>query len=105
MLCQVWLQDYFRDVTGLPISTYFSGVKLRWLVENVPDVERAVKEEACLFGTMDSWLIYKLTGGVDGGIHATDGMCQLVPCGHVKHRTCHTFHLSSFSVCTSKHCC
>lgn len=72
VLCQVCVQDYFRDVTGLPISTYFSGVKLRWLIENVPEIECAVNKEACYFGTMDSWLIYKLTGGVENAVHVTD---------------------------------
>ncbi|CAD7702475.1 unnamed protein product [Ostreobium quekettii] len=65
-------KGYFRAVTGLPISTYFSGVKLRWLYENVPEVKAAVEAGTCMFGTMDSWIIYKLTGGVNGGEHVTD---------------------------------
>lgn len=64
--------DHFRPVTGLPISTYFSAYKLKWLLENVPEVAQAAKEGRCMFGTVDSWLIYQLTGGVEGGIHVTD---------------------------------
>lgn len=65
-------QDRFRESTGLPISTYSSAVKIRWLMENSPDVQKAVKECRCCFGTIDSWLIYKLTGGPSGGTFATD---------------------------------
>jgi glycerol kinase len=66
-------QDYFRPVTGLPISTYFSAFKYLWLYENVPQVRAAVEEGRCMVGTVDSWLIYQLTGGADGGVHVTDG--------------------------------
>ncbi|XP_047140126.1 glycerol kinase 3 isoform X1 [Hydra vulgaris] len=62
----------FQKVCGLPFSTYFSGVKLRWLLDNCKDVCFAVKERRCLFGTVDSWLLWNLSGGVDGGVHATD---------------------------------
>lgn len=55
-------KDRFRGVTGLPMASYFSGVKLRWLLDNVPHArERAVRGELC-FGTIDSWLIWHLTG-------------------------------------------
>eukprot|EP00929_Paragymnodinium_shiwhaense_P047383 TRINITY_DN24034_c0_g1_i1.p1 TRINITY_DN24034_c0_g1~~TRINITY_DN24034_c0_g1_i1.p1 ORF type:complete len:527 (+),score=117.07 TRINITY_DN24034_c0_g1_i1:88-1668(+) len=64
--------DRFRATTGLPVSTYFSAVKIVWLIENVPAVKEAVTHGNCCFGTIDSWLIYNLTGGVDGGLHATD---------------------------------
>ena len=60
------VQDYFRSVTGLPMSTYFSAYKYRWLVENVPAVKQAVDEHRCLIGTMDTWIIYNLTGGING---------------------------------------
>eukprot|EP00873_Tetraselmis_striata_P020148 jgi/Tetstr1/440412/TSEL_028746.t1 len=63
-------QDAFRDVTGLPISTYFSAFKARWLLDNVPAVAEA--GDNLMFGTVDSWLIYHLTGGADGGVHVTD---------------------------------
>uniref|UniRef100_A0A672J7U5 Probable glycerol kinase n=1 Tax=Salarias fasciatus TaxID=181472 RepID=A0A672J7U5_SALFA len=58
--------------TGLPISTYFSAVKLRWLLDNVPEVREAVESNRALFGTVDSWLIWCLTGGACGGVHCTD---------------------------------
>ncbi|TPX30068.1 glycerol kinase [Synchytrium microbalum] len=64
--------DYWQPICGLPLSTYFSGVKLRWLLDHVPLVESAMKNETLMFGTVDSWLIYNLTGGVNGGVHVTD---------------------------------
>jgi len=64
--------DRFRDRCGLPLATYFSGPKLVWLLREVPGLaERAARGEV-LFGTVDSWLIWNLTGGVDGGVHVTD---------------------------------
>mmetsp|Transcript_92703 Transcript_92703/g.202920 ORF Transcript_92703/g.202920 Transcript_92703/m.202920 type:complete len:522 (+) Transcript_92703:126-1691(+) len=65
-------QGRFREKTGLPVSTYFSAVKMKWLVDNVPEVREAVEKKNCMFGTVESWLIYNLTGGKDGGIHITD---------------------------------
>ncbi len=60
-------QDRFRDVCGLPLATYFSGPKIRWLLDEIPGVrERAARGEV-LFGTMETWLIWKLTGR-----HVTD---------------------------------
>uniref|UniRef100_A0A4W5LGU3 Probable glycerol kinase n=1 Tax=Hucho hucho TaxID=62062 RepID=A0A4W5LGU3_9TELE len=58
--------------TGLPISTYFSAVKLRWLMDNVEEVAEAVLTHRAMFGTVDSWLIWCLTGGKSGGVHITD---------------------------------
>jgi glycerol kinase len=55
-------QDRFREVCGLPLATYFSGPKLRWLLENVPGVRERAEAGDVLFGTMDSWLIWRLTG-------------------------------------------
>jgi glycerol kinase len=60
--------DSFREKTGLPMSTYFSALKLRWLLDNVPEVYRAYEAKRLRFGTVDSWLLYKLLNGV----HATD---------------------------------
>ncbi|KAJ7320676.1 hypothetical protein JRQ81_020187 [Phrynocephalus forsythii] len=65
-------KSFLKSRTGLPLSTYFSAVKLRWLLDNVPKVKQAVLEKRALFGTIDSWLIWSLTGGKDGGIHCTD---------------------------------
>lgn len=64
--------ECIKHLCGLPISTYFSGSKLRWLLDNVPEVVEAVNEKRCLFGTIDSWLIWNLTGGPNGGVHITD---------------------------------
>ena len=60
------LQDAFRETTGLPISTYFSAFKWLWLLENVEAVGHAAAEGCCMVGTVDSWLMYNLTGGIDG---------------------------------------
>ncbi|XP_029414298.1 glycerol kinase isoform X1 [Nannospalax galili] len=64
--------NFVKSKTGLPLSTYFSAVKLRWLLDNVRKVQKAVEENRALFGTIDSWLIWSLTGGVNGGVHCTD---------------------------------
>ncbi|WP_338857740.1 glycerol kinase GlpK [Gordonia hongkongensis] len=64
--------DRYRDRTGLPLSTYFAGPKARWLLDSVDGLrERAENGELC-FGTMDSWMAWNMTGGVDGGQHVTD---------------------------------
>ena len=64
--------DRFRAKTGLPLATYFSGLKLRWLLNNIKGLrEDAAKGEA-LFGNMDTFIAWNLTGGIDGGIHITD---------------------------------
>ncbi|XP_069114866.1 glycerol kinase 3-like [Argopecten irradians] len=65
-------KDYLRPKCGLPITTYFSAVKLRWLIDNCEEVRTAIKDGRCLFGTVDSWLLWNLTGGKDGGKHLTD---------------------------------
>uniref|UniRef100_A0A672ITW6 glycerol kinase n=1 Tax=Salarias fasciatus TaxID=181472 RepID=A0A672ITW6_SALFA len=65
-------KNHFKNQTGLPISTYFSAVKLRWMLDNVDEVRRAVLAGRALFGTVDSWIIWCLTGGKDGGVHCTD---------------------------------
>jgi len=65
-------QDRFREKTGLPLSTYFSGLKLKWLLDNVPGLRTDAEAGDALFGTMDSFLVWNLTGGTHGGIHLTD---------------------------------
>ncbi|KAK3770700.1 hypothetical protein RRG08_037892 [Elysia crispata] len=65
-------KDYLRSRCGLPLATYFSAVKLRWLLDNSETVRKAVEDGRCMFGTVDSWLVYNLTGGVNGGQHVTD---------------------------------
>lgn len=65
-------QDRFREKTGLPVSTYFSGPKIRWILDNVPEASAAAEKGNALFGTIESWIIWWLTGGYDGGAHVTD---------------------------------
>ena len=62
----------FRERTGLPIATYFSGPKLRWILDHVPAAALAAAQGRAAFGTVDSWLIWNLTGGPRGGVHITD---------------------------------
>jgi glycerol kinase len=64
--------DRFRAKTGLPLATYFSGLKLKWLLDNVPDARRKASAGNVLFGTIDSWLVWNLTGGRERGQHVTD---------------------------------
>jgi len=64
--------DRFRSKVGLPLATYFSGPKVRWILENVPEAWKAAQKGDALFGNIDSWLIWNLTGGVRGGQHVTD---------------------------------
>jgi glycerol kinase len=65
-------QDRFRAKTGLPLATYFSGPKIRWILDNVPGVREAAQRGEALFGNIDTWIIWNLTGGPDGGVHVTD---------------------------------
>ncbi|CAK9813819.1 Glycerol kinase 3 [Anthophora plagiata] len=65
-------KNNLKPLCGLPISPYFSALKLKWLLENVPRVREALDQKRCMFGTIDSWLIWNLTGGINFGVHATD---------------------------------
>ena len=65
-------RDRLRAKTGLPLATYFSGLKLAWLLENVPGARPKAEAGDALFGNIDSWLIWNLTGGTKGGLHITD---------------------------------
>ena len=64
--------DRFRAATGLPLATYFSALKLRWLLDQVADARARAGGGEVLFGTIDSWLLWNLTGGPEGGLHLTD---------------------------------
>jgi glycerol kinase len=64
--------DLIRQRAGLPPATYFSGGKLQWILRNVEGVREAAEQGNALFGTTDSWVLWNLTGGPNGGIHATD---------------------------------
>jgi glycerol kinase len=65
-------QDRFRATTGLPLATYFSGLKLLWILENIEGARAKAESGEALFGTIDSWLTWNLTGGKNGGVHITD---------------------------------
>nr|CAH7767893.1 unnamed protein product [Callosobruchus chinensis] len=65
-------QNFLQNQCGLPVSTYFSALKIKWMMDNVKGVKEAIKEGRCLFGNVDTWLVWNLTGGVKGGLHITD---------------------------------
>ncbi|MEX1078947.1 MAG: glycerol kinase GlpK [Homoserinimonas sp.] len=64
--------DRFKPTTGLPLSTYFAGTKITWILENVDGARDRAEAGDLLFGTTDTWVLWNLTGGTDGGVHATD---------------------------------
>jgi glycerol kinase len=65
-------QDRFRAKTGLPIATYFSGPKIKWILDNVDGVRARAEGGDVVFGNIDTFVIWHLTGGTDGGVHITD---------------------------------
>jgi glycerol kinase len=65
-------QDRFRSKVGLPLATYFSGPKIRWIIDNVPGVKERAQSGDIVFGNMDTWVVWNLTGGTNGGVHVTD---------------------------------
>ncbi|THU91530.1 hypothetical protein K435DRAFT_820828 [Dendrothele bispora CBS 962.96] len=64
--------EALRALTGLPLSTYFSAMKLRWMINHFPEVYKAHEIDDLLFGTLDSWLVYNLVGGVQQGLHVCE---------------------------------
>ena len=64
--------DRFRETTGLPLTAYFSASKIAWLLEHVPGLRERAEAGEILFGTPDTWVLWNLTGGPEGGVHATD---------------------------------
>jgi glycerol kinase len=64
--------ERFKGTTGLPLSTYFAGTKIVWILENVDGARERAERGELLFGTTDSWVLWNLTGGPDGGVHVTD---------------------------------
>ena len=64
--------DRFREKTGLPLATYFSCPKISWILNNVQGARKAAEQGDALFGNIDTWMIWQLTGGPDGGSHVTD---------------------------------
>ena len=71
-LIDVHGQDGFREKTGLPIAPYFSGPKIKWILDNVSEAAQGAKKSDALFGTIETWIIWWLTGGPNGGSHVTD---------------------------------
>jgi glycerol kinase len=65
-------QDRFREKTGLPLATYFSGTKVRWILDNVEGARARAEAGDLMFGNIDTWVVWNLTGGIDGGVHVTD---------------------------------
>ena len=64
--------DKYKAIVGTPLATYFSGPKVMWILRNVPGAQEAAERGDLLFGNTDAWLLWNMTGGVDGGIHVTD---------------------------------
>lgn len=64
--------DRYKDRVGLPLATYFSGTKIKWILDNVEGARERAEAGELIFGTTDSWVLWNLTGGIDGGVHVTD---------------------------------
>ncbi|MFC0544318.1 glycerol kinase GlpK [Kutzneria chonburiensis] len=64
--------DRYKTRTGLPLATYFSGPKIRWILDNVEGARAKAESGDLIFGNMDTWVLWNMTGGVDGGVHVTD---------------------------------
>lgn len=64
--------DKYKDVVGLPLATYFSGPKIKWILDNVEGAREAAERGDLLFGNTDAWVLWNMTGGPDGGVHVTD---------------------------------
>jgi glycerol kinase len=65
-------QNRFRRKVGLPLATYFSGPKIKWILDHVPDAKARARKGEILFGNIDTWVIWNLTGGPNSGVHITD---------------------------------
>jgi glycerol kinase len=65
-------KDSLREKTGLPLTTYFSGLKIAWILDNVKGAREEAERGDLLFGNIDSYLLWNMTGGIDSGIHVTD---------------------------------
>jgi glycerol kinase len=64
--------DKYKAIVGLPLATYFSGPKVKWILDNVDGAREAAERGDLLFGNTDAWVLWNMTGGVDGGVHVTD---------------------------------
>ncbi|MDS0135208.1 MULTISPECIES: glycerol kinase GlpK [unclassified Amycolatopsis] len=65
-------QERYRDKVGLPLATYFSGPKVKWILDNVEGAREKAEAGDLIFGNMDTWVLWNMTGGADGGVHVTD---------------------------------
>lgn len=65
-------QERYRAKVGLPLATYFSGPKIKWILDNVDGARAKAEAGDLIFGNMDTWVLWNMTGGVDGGVHVTD---------------------------------
>lgn len=64
--------EALRDITGIPLSTYFSAMKLRWMIDHRPEIREAYDQDRLAFGTVDSWLVFNLSGAKESGLHIMD---------------------------------
>ncbi|WP_394279913.1 glycerol kinase GlpK [Microbacterium sp.] len=64
--------ERYKGIVGLPLATYFSGTKIAWILENVDGARERAEAGDLIFGTTDTWVLWNLTGGTDGGVHVTD---------------------------------
>jgi glycerol kinase len=64
--------DRFKETVGLPLSTYFAGTKIVWILDNVAGAREHAERGELMFGTTDTWVLWNLTGGTNGGVHVTD---------------------------------
>jgi len=71
-LAQEGGQNRFQKKTGLPLATYFSGPKIKWVLDQYPEIKKRAQNGEILFGNIDTWLIWNLTGGPEHGLHITD---------------------------------
>ena len=65
-------KEWYQNKTGLPLSSYFTAPKLYWAIQNIPGVKEGLADGSVIVGTIDCWLLWNLTGGVNGGLHYTD---------------------------------
>ena len=64
--------EKYKDIVGLPLATYFSGPKVKWILDNVEGAREAAERGDLLFGNTDTWVLWNMTGGPEGGVHVTD---------------------------------
>lgn len=65
-------QNILKSVCGLPLSNCFSALKVKWIIDNVAEVSPLIQHNNLMFGTLDTWILWNLTGGIEGGVHVTD---------------------------------